>query len=161
MNVAVTLQTLGTRLAHRWISRSRSCGTWRRVCVCGWRCSHPQAPCISSRGITSQKISLTWNIASKRRLREKLLCCTDIQCYVSCAVGVPEHLQLDCEFLLIVRLQIYKWVEKYHNLPLHPCNSGADYVMTGLQSNSGTAVSHTDRQHLWEASGSQQECWNF
>jgi hypothetical protein len=108
-----------------------------------------------------RRLALTWNVASKRRLREKLLCCRYIHCYVSCELGGPKQLRLDYEFLLIVRLKIYKWVEKYHNLPLHPCNSGADYVNNRIAIKQRTAVSHTDRQHLWEASGSRQECRNF
>jgi hypothetical protein len=129
------------------------------VTLCVWEALQPSSG--TTYIITSQKISVAWNIASKRRLREKLLCCTDIHCYVSYGVCVPHQLQLDYEFLLIVRLKIYKWVEKYHNLPLHPCNSGADCVMTGLQSNSETAVNHTDRQHLWEASGSSRSAGIF
>ena len=58
------------------------------LCV-GGAASHPQAPrlYLSSRGITSQKTSVTWNIASQRRLREELMCCTDIHCYVGCKLG--------------------------------------------------------------------------
>jgi hypothetical protein len=106
------------------------------VCVGGASAilRHHVCTCVSSRGITSQKISVTWNVASERRLREKLLCCKYMHCYVSCELGGPEQLQLDYEFLLIVCLKIYKWVERYYNLPLHPCNSGADcYDRTAMR----------------------------